>query len=242
MSFVTEGMLSQMAPSFQNSCKAYQIEITMHASKYSFRVLCLGLCLGLVASCARREDSETAITTDSNISTTGTDQHMGSGSADQSHGTSTGMDFAAMNDGNILAWMGMADSMEVALANMAKTKAQHADVKKFAQMMVTEHAKMKNEGEALAQQLNITPVAPSPQMNTYEMMTQLSDLQNASGHTFDSLYIGSQVAMHQHVLDNLGKVNPQNTELKAAIEKAKPHIQQHLDEAKRIQEKIHAKR
>lgn len=208
----------------------------MHSSKYTFRLLCLGLCFGLATSCAKREDSETAITIDSNISTTGTDHHMGGDSANHSHsGTTTGgMDFAAMSDGSIVAWMGMADSMEIAMANMAKTKAQHADVKKFAQMMATEHAKMKKEGQALASKQNIT-AAPSPQMDAYDMMTQHSDLVNATGRAFDSLYMRSQVAMHQHVLDNLSAVKPQSAELKAAIEKVKPHIQQHLEEARRIQ-------
>jgi putative membrane protein len=209
----------------------------MHFSKYSFRLLCLGLCLGLATSCARREDSETAITTDSNISTTGTDQHMGGDTANHSHSgnTTAGMDFASMSDGNIIAWMGMADSMEVAMANMAKTKAQHAEVKKFAQMMATDHAKMKKEGQALAAKHNITPQTPSAQLNAYEMMTQHSDLTNATGRAFDSLYIASQVAMHQHVLDNMSNLKPQNAELKAAIDKAKPHIQKHLEEARRIQ-------
>ena len=165
---------------------------------------------------------------------------MGGDTANHTHtGTATGgMDYATMSDGNIIAWMGMADSMEVAMATMAKTKAQHADVKKFAQMMATEHAKMKKEAQMLAEKHGITAAAPSAQMNSYEMMTQHSDLQAASGRAFDSLYIASQVAMHQHVLDNLSKLNPQNADLKVAIDKAKPHIQQHLDEAKRIQAKL----
>jgi putative membrane protein len=220
----------------------------MQLSKYSFRVLSLGLCLGLATSCAKREDSETAITTDSNVSTTGVDQHMGTDTSNHTTGTNTtgtntttGMDVRSFNDANILALMGASDSMEIAMGNMAKTKAEHADIKKFAAMMVTEHSKMKKEGQALAQKINVTPAMPAGDMMTPDMASAHSTMASSSGHVFDSLYIGSQVAMHQHVLDNLNNVNPQNAELKAAIDKAKPHVQHHLDEAKRVQEKFQAK-
>jgi putative membrane protein len=151
------------------------------------------------------------------------------------------MNMASMNDGNILAFMSMSDSVEIAMANMARTKAQHADVKKFAQMMATEHAKMKKEGQTVAQKQGITPMMPSGQITTYDMMSQHSDLQSASGHVFDSLYIGSQVAMHQHVLDNLNSANPLDTALRSLIAKAKTHVQQHLDEAKSVQNKFHGR-
>ena len=212
----------------------------MRLSKYTFRVLALFLCFGLATSCVKREDSETAITTDSNISTSGPDQHMGMDSANLAPSSTMagGMDMATMDDGNILAWMVMADSMEVAMGNMAKTKAQHAEVRKFAQTMATEHAKMQQEAQGLAAKQNITPVMPSKQMMTYEMMTQHSTLQSASGRTFDSLYMGSQVAMHQHVLDNLNLAKPQNAEMRSLLEKAKTHIQKHLDDAKNVQGKL----
>jgi putative membrane protein len=212
----------------------------MHLSKYSFRVLALGLCLGLATSCAKREDSETAITTDSNVSTTGVDQHMGGDTVNHSNDAATAghMNMANMNDGNILALMGMADSMEIAMATMAKTKAEHADIKKFAQKMATEHAKMKKEGQTLAQKQNITPMMPAGEMMDADMKAQHTAMENASGHVFDSLYIGSQVAMHQHVLDNLNSANPQDTALRGLIDKAKTHVQQHLSEAKSVQDKF----
>lgn len=217
--------------------------ITMLLSKYTLRVLAIGLSFGLIASCAKHQEADTTITNDTTLTGTTTDHPMATDTSDHSqiNATSGNMDYAAMNDGNILSWMGMADSLEIAMANMAKTKAQHADVRKFAQMMITEHALMQKEGQALARKQNIAPIAPSRQMVTYDMMSQNSTLEKATGNAFDSIYIGSQIAMHQHVLDNLGNVKPQNGELKAAIEKAKPHVQHHLDEARRIQSAIRSK-
>jgi putative membrane protein len=217
----------------------------MQLSKYSFRVLSLGLCLGLATSCAKREDSETAITTDSNVSTTGVDQHMGADSANSTaggtmnnntnSGTNNGMNMSSMNDGNILAFMGMSDSMEVAMGNMAKSKAKNAEVKKFAQMMVTEHTKMKSEGKMVAQKQNISPALPAGWTPDANMMAQADALKNASGASFDSLYIANQVAAHEMVLNALNTANPQDTAVRSLGEKAKPHVQHHLDEARRIQ-------
>jgi putative membrane protein len=213
---------------------------TMLFSKYTFRALSLALCLGLVTSCAKREDTDVTTENDTTVTVNGSDTRM----PDTTHNmggnaTHGGMNMASMNDGNILAVMSMADSMEIAMANMAKTKAQHPGVKKFAQKMVTEHAKMKKEGQAVAQKQNITPMMPSGEIMNADMMTMHSAMQSASGHAFDSLYIGSQVAMHQHVLDNLNSANPQDTAIRGLIDKAKVHVQQHLEEAKKVQTAFH---
>ena len=216
-------------------------------SKYTFKALSLALCLGLVTSCAKREETDTTISTDSTVAGHGSDTHMNgdsamnntTGNAAGDGSNNMGMNMASMNDGNILAVMSMADSMEIAMANAAKSKAQHPEIKKFAQMMATEHAKMKKEGQMVAQKQKITPMMPSGEMMNHDMMTMHASMQTASGHVFDSLYIGSQVAMHQHVLDNLNSANPQDTAVRGLIDKAKTHVQKHLEEAKRVQTAFH---
>lgn len=214
----------------------------MHVSKSFFRALCLALCLGLVTSCAKREDADTTISKDTTVTTTGSDTRMTGDSASSNTtgnamngGTNNGMNMSSMNDGNILAFMGMSDSMEVAMGTMAKSKAKNADVKKFAQMMVTEHAKMRTEGKQVAQKQNITPMMPTNWTPNADMMSQAEALKNASGASFDSLYISNQIMAHEMVLNALNSANPQDTAVRSLGEKAKPHVQKHLDEARRIQ-------
>jgi putative membrane protein len=217
----------------------------MQLSKYSFRVLTLGLCLGLTASCAKREDTDTTVTNDTTVTTNGSDTRMTGDSATYNttgnamnggtNNTAGGMNMSSMNDGNILAFMSMSDSTEIAMANMAKSKAKNADVKKFAQMMITEHTKMKSEGKAVAQKQNLTPMMPAGWTPDANMMAQADALKSASGASFDSLYIANQVAAHEMVLNALNSANPQDTAVRALGEKAKPHVQKHLEEARRIQ-------
>lgn len=218
----------------------------MSFSKYSFRVLCLGLCLGLVTSCAKREDADTTISTDTTVTTTGSDTRMTGDSAHHNtsgnamNGGTGGMNMSSMNDGNLLAFMGMADSMEIAMANMAKSKAKHADVKKFAQMMVTEHTKMRTEGKQVGQKQNISPMMPAGWAPSPDLMAQSDAMKTATGTSFDSLYIASQITAHEMVLSALNSANPQDTALRSLGEKAKPHVQHHLEEARRIQTALSA--
>ncbi|HYE72687.1 MAG TPA: DUF4142 domain-containing protein [Blastocatellia bacterium] len=212
----------------------------MQFYKYSFKALALALCLGMVTSCAKREETDTTISNDTNVTVPGSDHggmigdstNNGMGGA---QGTSNNGMGASMNDGNILAFMSTSDSLEIAMGNMAKTKAKNAEVKKFAQMMVTEHTKMKKEGQTVAQRQNLTPQMPAGDMMGADMTTMMTSLQSATGTSFDSLYISSQIMAHERVLQNLNSVNPQDTALRGLVDKAKPHVQHHLEEARRIQ-------
>jgi putative membrane protein len=212
----------------------------MQFTKISFKALAIALCLGMTTSCAQREETDTTMSSDTNVTVPGSDHggmigdsaHNGMGGAQGTAGSGMG---ASMNDGNILAFMSMSDSLEIAMGNMARTKAKNADVKKFAQMMVTEHTKMKKEGQTVAQRQNLTPQMPAGDMMGADMTSTMTMLQSASGAQFDSLYIASQIMAHERVLQNLNGVNPQDTALAGLVNKAKPHVQHHLEEARRIQ-------
>jgi predicted outer membrane protein len=54
------------------------------------------------------------------------------------------------------------------------------------------------------------------------------------------VYIEQEVAAHKAVLDLANKAHDQaqNEQLKALIEKAKPVIQKHLDQAEALQDKL----
>jgi putative membrane protein len=140
-----------------------------------------------------------------------------------------------MTDANILALMAMSDSMEIAAGQLARTKARDAKVKRFAQMMVTEHTKMKKEGEELVNKAQVTPQMPSNMPMSMDMSAQMDSLRNASGAAFDVQYINQQVMMHEMVLQQLNGASPQDDALRAHVEKAKQHVQKHLEEARTIQ-------
>lgn len=203
----------------------------MHAQLYRYLLISL-LSITILGSCARREDVDTSVSEDSVSSTTNSTGPMTGDSTNMHTGTTT----PVMTDANILAMMAMSDSMEIAAGTLAKSKAKDAKVKKFAQKMVTEHGKMKKEGEALAKKASLTPQLPSPMpagMQSH-MMGHMDTLNTATGADFDSKYMHGQVMMHEMVLQHLNTFNPQDTTLRGHIDKAKQHVQQHLEEAKSI--------
>ncbi|MEP7219710.1 MAG: DUF4142 domain-containing protein, partial [Bacteroidota bacterium] len=189
-------------------------------------------------------DTQATITTDS----TGT---MTSDSAMTHHDTAmasgTGMDTSKaatampMNDANILAALSMADSAEITEGKLALKKGKNADVKKFAQMMITDHGTMMSDGKALAAKLNITPTLPADDNMKGETAMMVQELTAAAdGADFDAKYIAEAIGDHQKDLTMLNdmQAKAQAPELKDAISKAIPVVQKHLDRAKEIQGKL----
>ena len=68
----------------------------------------------------------------------------------------------------------------------------------------------------------------------------MQTLNAVSGAAFDSAYVSMAVADHQKVLDKLNQMKGQakSPDLVAAIDKAIPVVQHHLDAAKDLQGKM----
>jgi putative membrane protein len=83
--------------------------------------------------------------------------------------------------------------MEVKLGELAKMNAANADVKKFGEMMVTDHSKAGDELKALATQKNITlPMALSD-----DKQKKYDDLAQKKGKEFDKAYVSFMVDDHK---------------------------------------------
>jgi putative membrane protein len=218
-------------------------EITMRTSLTLGLNLALIVSAGLFASGCKNNASD-RMATDSTA--TGTDTSaVTTPPPDTSHmtpsaDTSARAGMSAMSDANIMAEIWMADSCEVAEGKLAQGKAKSADVKKFASMMVTEHTKMMADDKALATKTSITPAPPAGDNMKAESDMMMKELNAASGAAFDSTYIAMAVSGHQKMLDMLNQFKGQakNADLVAAINKAIPVVQKHLDAAKDIQGKL----
>ena len=147
----------------------------------------------------------------------------------------------AMTEANVFAALAASNAAEIEHSKVAVDKATNADVKAFAQMMIDEHTAMSKQGDELAVRLNVTP-APNDVANDLreESTKDVTDLNAKTGSDFDNEYIDEQIDMHQETLDLLDRLddNATNADLKAMIEQAKPKVQQHLDRAKAIKEKL----
>jgi putative membrane protein len=138
-----------------------------------------------------------------------------------------------------------ANSIDSAAGAAARPKAQHTQVKDFAQQMVRDHGAVNKQAVALATKLNVTPadndVSRQLQQGAEQSRTELA---GKSGADYDRAYIDHEVQYHQAVLDALDKTlipGAQNAELKGLLEKVRPNIAAHLERAKRIQRTLGGK-
>ena len=125
---------------------------------------------------------------------------------------------------------------EVELGTMASTKAQNAEVKKFAQMMVTDHSKANDELKSLASKKNITlPTSP-----TGEHQSVIQELQGKSGAEFDKAYIDNMLEDHEKDVAEFEKQSQNNpdADVKAFAAKTLPTLKKHLETVRAIHGKM----
>jgi len=145
----------------------------------------------------------------------------------------------AMSDPQIVSMIGMANAAEIAAGEQASTKATSAQVKQFAQDMVTEHRAMQKMADSLTQANAALVAQPGPAADSAQAHTKAAadSLQAApKGADFDRLYMTQQVAAHEKTLQDLNNFNgmAQDAGLKTLIQGAIPKVQAHLDRARQI--------
>ncbi len=144
---------------------------------------------------------------------------------------------APLTDANIVALLDEANKADSAAGALAVTKATNKAVKDFAHLMMGEHHALREQGQQLAKRLKVTPEPPANDPVTPLAQNETNVLQSTpKGPEFDRVYIEQEIAAHKAVLDLAENAHgqAQNEQLKALIEKAKPVIQKHLDQAEKI--------
>jgi putative membrane protein len=119
---------------------------------------------------------------------------------------------------------------EVRMGRLAEQNAQSAQVRTFAQRMVTDHTQLGHRLAAIAQRKVLTlPTEPSAQ----DVIT-LADLSRQKGADFDNAYLRAQVTDHEIALSAFQQEAEHGTDpdLKAFALAALPILRQHLRMAK----------
>jgi putative membrane protein len=125
---------------------------------------------------------------------------------------------------------------EIELSTLAKSKAQDAEVKKFAQQMIQDHSNANTELKQLAGKKNITlPTELDPMHKGRK-----EKLASLSGADFDSEYVQTMVADHEKsvALFQSQANGGTDAEAKAFAAKTLPKLQMHLEMIKGIQSKM----
>jgi putative membrane protein len=144
-----------------------------------------------------------------------------------------------VTDAKIASIVVTANQIDIDAGKLAEAKASDEDVKKFAQLMITDHTGVNKQATELATKLNVTPQDnPTTQSLKTEGEKNIVYLKTLSGAAFDKAYIDQEVTFHQLVLNAVDKTlipSAQNAELKALLVKVRPAFVAHLEHAKQLQ-------
>jgi putative membrane protein len=145
-------------------------------------------------------------------------------------------------DANIGAIVLAANQIDIDYAKLALSKSKNADVRAFAEQMVTDHSAVQKAVVELAGKLHLTPVDNDISNGLKKQSVETTaKLKSLSGGAFDKAYVDNEVAYHKAVTDAVSTVlipNAQNAELKSALEGANPLFLGHLEHARKIQAKL----
>jgi putative membrane protein len=149
-----------------------------------------------------------------------------------------GVTAQGINDAQIASIVVTANQVDVDAGQLAASTSKNAEVKKFAQLMVTDHTAVNQQAVELVTRLKVTPedndTSRSLKAGGEKNVAALKALKGAA---FDKAYVDREVAYHQAVLDAVDKTlipNAKNAELKALLVKVRPAFAAHLEHAKHI--------
>ena len=142
----------------------------------------------------------------------------------------------SLSDEQIAAITDAANSAEIAQAKLAESKSKNPEVKRFAAMMIKHHGEAKNKQAKL--KLQPADSSDSSALKA-DASSTLDALKKDTGKDFDKAYIDAQVDAHQKVLDTINQKllpNVKNADLKAYLDEIKPRVEDHLKQAKDLQQ------
>jgi putative membrane protein len=151
----------------------------------------------------------------------------------------------SITDAQIASIVVTANQVDIDAGRAAAAKTTNAEVKKFAQLMVTDHTGVNKSATELVTRLKVTPEDNETSQALKEGgATNLKTLSALSGPAFDKAYVDHEIAYHQQVLDAVDKTlipNSKNAELKALLVKVRPAFVAHLEHARHLQSTLGGK-
>jgi putative membrane protein len=127
---------------------------------------------------------------------------------------------------------------EIAAGNLAIQKGVHADVKAYGNHMVTDHSMASSEMATLANQKGLT--IPGTMLEKHQ--TKLNMLAGLSGTAFDKQYAAMMLASHMETItlfqEASSNIGVPDNDLRSFASGKLPTLNQHLDHAQQLQNKV----
>jgi putative membrane protein len=146
---------------------------------------------------------------------------------------------SGIDDAQIAMIVVTANQVDIDAGQLAIKKTKNAEVKKFAERMVTDHSAVNKAAGELVTKLGVTPVESDASKGLASGgSAKRAELEKLDGAAFDKAYVDNEVAYHEAVIGVLdAQLIPgaTNKELKDALTGARPAFDAHLQHAKQIQ-------
>lgn len=186
--------------------------------------------LALMIGACRHETDQTS-TTSAQVTDTGSNPETTATTT-----TATATAAVPNDDKDFVVKAAQGGMAEVSMGNLGLQKATNADVKAFAQRMVTDHSKANDELKALAPTKGIT----LPADVNDEQKAALNHLSGLSGAEFDRAYMDHMVADHEKDVAEFQKetTSTGDTDISGWASKTLPTLQSHLQQAKDTRAKL----
>lgn len=151
-------------------------------------------------------------------------------------GTASAADLARA-DQKFLKSAAESGMLEIQASKIAAQKAQHPDVKAFAEMMVADHTKVEAELKTLAGAKGVT----LPAELTGGKKRTLDGLNKKTGHDFDEEYADEiAVDAHEDAVDLFEDAaeDAKDADIKAFAAKTLPSLKAHLEKGKALEKAV----
>jgi len=134
------------------------------------------------------------------------------------------------------------NNTDLSYARLAPSRAERADVKEFAQRMLTDHAGVNGLVNDLLTKLNVTPVDNAASLDLRDESANRRDaMRDLIAFGFDSTYIENEVAYHVKFLATIDSVLipvAKNAELKGLLVAVRPAVAAHLAHAEQVRANV----
>jgi putative membrane protein len=147
-----------------------------------------------------------------------------------------------VNDAQIASIVVTANQVDIDAGKLAAGMTTNAEVKKFADLMVTDHSGVNKSAVDLVTKLKVTPEDnETSRALAAGGAKNIAALKKLKGAAFDKAYIDQEVSYHAAVLEAVDKTlipGAKNAELKALLVKVRPAFVAHLEHAKHLQSSL----
>ena len=152
----------------------------------------------------------------------------------------------SVSEGNVVAIILAANNTDLSYARLAPARARSADVRGFAQRMLTDHTILNARMREVAARVGIaaedTPFSLDMRDHSMERRDVLREL---SGAAFDSTYMANEVDYHRDLLatiDNVLTGSVRADALREFVTNLRPAVSAHLAHAEQVRASLVTRR